>query len=88
MGRATADVLQDGQLVKTVHVGLGEGFRFAIKPGSYLIKYHPEPKYPQLAGPAVHVVVVSGKATRTTISPRCSGSTATGFLTNTNWQRK
>jgi hypothetical protein len=88
VGRATADVLQDGRLVKTVPVGLGEGFRVPLKPGAYLIKYQADPKYPQLAGPSVHVVVVSGRATRATISPRCSGSTATGFLTNTKWQRK
>lgn len=87
VGRASADVLQSGQLVKVVPVGLGEGFRFAIKLGSYLIKYRPDSNYPQLAGPAVHVVVVSGKATRATISPQCSGSTATGSI-NTIWQRK
>jgi hypothetical protein len=74
LGTAIVDVFQGGQLVKSVSVGLGEGFRFRVAPGSYQIKYHPDPKFPKLSGPAVHVKVVSASTAQATIVPQCSDS--------------
>ena len=69
-GTATVAVTDNGQTVETGPVVLGSPYRIEAPPGSYQVKFG-HVSSPMIPGPAVDVVVKSGKTDRADLVPLC-----------------